>query len=61
VVGNTPVGNKEAGTGSKQAPLTPAVRLVTGRYYPAWAKERLRAEGYILDDAPPEPSNPANG
>ena len=45
VVGNAPVNDEgeEAGIGSRQNQLAPAVRISVGRFYPEWAKARLRS------------------
>jgi hypothetical protein len=59
VIGNTPIAGpegKEAGTGSKQAPLGPKITIAIAKFYPDFAKKRLRDEGYIVDDA----TNPDN-
>jgi hypothetical protein len=51
VVGNnlTNDGSKEAGTGSKQGPLQPIVRIQIAKNYPEFPKKDLRAKGYIID------------
>jgi hypothetical protein len=58
-IGGVPLGGeKEAGTGSKQNPLTPTINIAVARYYPDWAKARAREAGYIVDDATPDYKRP---
>jgi hypothetical protein len=63
VIGNAPAqGPKEAGSGSKTAPLAPIVRISVAKNYPDFAKKRLRDEGYVLDDAVnPDNTSPESG